>query len=81
MARKRIALSIDPEYHEILVQIANYQNKTVTSVVTDFLNASRPSAELMLKAFEDLKAGKPKEDVLTELFASGLEIASKEMKK
>ena len=36
MARKRIALSVDPEYHELLTQIAKYQNKTITGVVTDF---------------------------------------------
>ena len=54
MARKRIALSVDPEYHELLTQIAKYQNKTITGVVTDFLEASRPTAEAMLKAFEDL---------------------------
>ena len=35
MARKRIALSIDPEYHELLSKLAEYQ-KTVTGVVTDF---------------------------------------------
>ena len=37
MARaKRIALSVDPEYHALLTEIAKYQNKTVTGVVTDF---------------------------------------------
>ena len=64
MARKRIALSVDPEYHELLTQIAKYQNKTITGVVTDFLEASRPTAEAMLKAFEDLYAGKAKTKLL-----------------
>ena len=37
MARaKRIALSVDPEYHELLSKLAEYQKKTVTYVVTDF---------------------------------------------
>ena len=36
MARKRIALSVDPEYHELLTKLAEHQNKTVTTVVTDF---------------------------------------------
>ena len=36
MARKRIALSVDPEYHELLTRLAEYQKKTVTSIVTDF---------------------------------------------
>ena len=35
MARKR-ALSVDPEYHELLTKLADYQKKTVTSIVTDF---------------------------------------------
>ena len=65
MARaKRIALSVDPEYHALLTEIAKYQNKTVTGVVTDFLEASRPTAEAMLKAFEDLYAGKAKMKLL-----------------
>ena len=33
MARsKRIALSVDPEYHELLTNLADYQKKTVTGV-------------------------------------------------
>ena len=40
MARaKRIALSVDPEYHALLTEIAKYQNKTVTGVVTDFFGS------------------------------------------
>nr|CDL67186.1 unnamed protein product [uncultured bacterium] len=51
MARKRIALSIDPEYHELLSKLAEYQKKTVTGVVTDFLDASRPAAESYVNCF------------------------------
>ena len=54
MARKRIALSVDPEYHELLTKLAEHQNKTVTTVVTDFLEASKPMAIAMNQAFEDL---------------------------
>ena len=53
MSRKRIALSIEPEYHQLLTKLAEYQNKTVTTVVTDFLDASRPGAEAMLIAFRN----------------------------
>ena len=56
MARaKRIALSVDPEYHELLSKLAEYQKKTVTGVVTDFLEASKPAAEAMLVAFQELE--------------------------
>ncbi|MHA3062602.1 hypothetical protein [Acinetobacter sp. ANC 4641] len=58
MSRKRIALSIDPEYHELLTKLAEHQNKTVTTVVTDFLEASKPMAIAMNQAFEDLKMAK-----------------------
>lgn len=79
--RKRIALTIDPEYHQLLKELAVYQNKTVTSVVTDFLEVSRPMAEAMKKAFDDLKAGKNQNEILQELLASGLEAAATELRK
>ena len=83
MARaKRIALSVDPEYHALLTEIAKYQNKTtVTGVVTDFLEASRPTAEAMLKAFEDLYAGKSQDEVVNELLAVSFENFAKELRE
>ena len=80
MARKRIALSVDPEYHELLTQIAKYQNKTVTGVVTDF-QKHRPTAEAMLKAFEDLYAGKSQDEVVNELLAVSFENFAKELRE
>jgi len=77
MARKRIALSIDPEYHELLSKLAEYQKKTVTGVVTDFLDASRPAAEAMLIAFQELEKGVDQNEILKNLLASGLEGAAK----
>lgn len=79
MSRKRIALSIDPEYHEVLKTLAEYQNKTVTTVVTDFLDASKPMAFSMLKAFEDLKAGKDLAVVQQKLFSEGLRAVSDQL--
>jgi len=66
MARKRIALSVDPEYHELLTQIAKYQNKTVKA---------------MLKAFEDLYAGKSQDEVVNELLAVSFENFAKELRE
>ena len=81
MARaKRIALSVDPEYHELLTRLAEYQKKTVTSVVTDFLDASRPAAEAMLIAFQELENGVDQNDILKNLLASGLESAAKNLR-
>ena len=77
MARKRIALSVDPEYHELLTKLADYQKKTVTSIVTDFLEASRPAAEAMLVAFQELEKGVDQAEILKNLLATGLEGAAK----
>ena len=80
MTRKRIALSIEPEYHELLTKLAEYQNKTITSVVTDFLDASRPAAEAMLVAFQELEKGIDQHEILKNLLASGLEGAAKNIR-
>ena len=81
MARaKRIALSVDPEYHELLTRLAEHQNKTVTAVVTDFLEASRPAAEAMLIAFQELEKGVDQNEILKNLLASGLEGAAKSLR-
>ena len=79
--RKRIALSVEPEYHALLTELAKAQNKTVTAVVTDFLDAAYPVALAMKKAFDDMKLGKNQEEALQELMAAGLQAAADEMKK
>ena len=81
MARaKRIALSVDPEYHELLSKLAEYQKKTVTAVVTDFLEASIPAAEAMLTAFQELEKGVDQGEILKNLLASSLEGAAKNLR-
>jgi hypothetical protein len=76
MARsKRIALTLDPEYHELLKVIADYQGKKVTTVVKDFMNASKPMAEAMKKAFDDLYAGTDHDEALNDLLKSSFELA------
>ena len=81
MARKRIALSVPEDYHALLTELAAYQNKTVTTVVADFLEAGRPMAEAMKKAVDDLHAGKNQAEVLQKLMADGLQAAADQMKK
>ena len=81
MARtKRIAFSVAPEHHELLTKLAEYQKKTVTAVVTDFLEASRPAAEAMLVAFQELEKGVDQNEILKNLLASGLEGAAKSLR-
>ena len=50
MARKRIALSVRPEYHEKLIKLAEYQNRTITTVVNELLNECEVAVDLMLNA-------------------------------
>lgn len=76
MARsKRIALTLDPEYHDLLKVIADYQGKKVTTVVKDFMNASKPMAEAMKKAFDELHAGKDHSEALNDLLKASFESA------
>ncbi|MCO8103993.1 hypothetical protein NI401_14035 [Acinetobacter indicus] len=72
MARKRIALSVDPELHEILNGIAHYQKKTTTTVIADILNQNRMILEAMLKAYQDYEKGIPLDMVMEGLLQEGL---------
>lgn len=82
MARsKRIALTLDPEFHDLLKVIADYQGKKVTTVVKDFMNASKPMAEAMKKAFDDLHAGKDHTEALSELLRSSLNLVKEKQKE
>lgn len=81
MARsKRIAISVDPELHALLTLLAYYQKKPITQVVTDFLEASKPVAESMLVAFQDIEKGLDHNEILKNLLASGLESAAKNLR-
>ena len=79
MARKRIALSIDPEYHELLSKLAEYQ-KNSNWRCHWLLDASRPAAEAMLIAFQELEKGVDQNEILKNLLASGLEGAAKSLR-
>ena len=48
MTRKRIALSVRPEYHEKLIKLAHYQDRTITTVVNELLNECESAVDLML---------------------------------
>lgn len=79
--QKRLALTIQPDYLDLLKKVADYQNIPVSTMVMGLLDAQRPVVEAMLKAFQDIEAGKDKQKILFELLASGLEAAAQEMRK
>ena len=81
MTRKRIALSVRPEYHEKLIKLAHYQDRTITTVVNDLLNECESAVDLMLKAYEQIEQGVDQQKVLTNMLAEGLGIASEKLKQ
>lgn len=81
MTRKRIALSVRPEYHEKLIKLAHYQDSTITTVVNDLLNECESAVDLMLNAYEQIEKGVDQQKVLTNMLAEGLGIASEKLKQ
>ncbi len=81
MTRKRIALSVRPEYHEKLIKLAHYQDRTITTVVNDLLNECESAVDLMLNAYEQIENGVDQQKVLTNMFADGFGIASEKLKQ
>lgn len=81
MARKRIGLSVRPEYHEKLLKLAEYQNTTITTVVGELLNECESAVDVILKAYAEIEKGVDQQKVLTNMLAEGLGIASEKLKQ
>ncbi len=81
MSRKRIGLSIRPEYHEKLIKLAHYQNRTITTVVNELLNECEVAVDLMLNAYEEIEKGVDQQKVLTNMLADGFGIFSDKLKQ
>ena len=81
MTRKRIALSVRPEYHEKLIKLAHCQNRTITTVVNELLNECESAVDLMLNAYEQIENGVDQQKVLTNMIADGFGIASEKLKQ
>ena len=81
MTRKRIGLSIRPEYHEKLIRLAHYQDRTITTVVNELLNECESAVDLMLNAYEQIENGVDQQKVLTNMIADGFGIFSDKLKQ
>ena len=81
MTRKRIALSVRPEYHEKLIKLAHYQDRTITTVVNELLNECESAVDLMLNAYEQIEKGVDQQKVLTNMLANGFGIVSDKLKQ
>ena len=80
MARKRIALSVKPEYHEKLLKLAEYQNTTITTVVGELLNECESAVDMILKAYSEIEKGVDKNKVLTNMLSDGFGLVSEKLK-
>jgi hypothetical protein len=78
--RKRIALSIRPEYHDKLSKLAAYQNATITTVVGELLNECESSVDTILKAYSEIEKGVDHNKVLENMLIEGLGISQKKVK-
>lgn len=80
MSRKRIALSVRPEYHDKLVQLAEYQKTTITGVVGELLNECESAVDVILNAYKQIEKGVDQNKVLTNMLSDTLGIASDKLK-
>lgn len=80
MARKRIALSVKPEYHEKLLKLAEYQNTTITTVVGELLNECESAVDMILKAYSEIEKGVDKDKILTNMLSDGFGLVSEKLK-
>lgn len=79
--QKRLALTVQPDYLDLLKKVADYQKIPVSTMVMGLLDAQRPTVEAMLKAFQDIEAGKEKEQILKAFFADAFEGLSKQIRE
>lgn len=78
--QKRLALTISPDYLELLKKVADYQKIPVSTMVMGLLEAQRPVVEAMLKAFQDIEAGGEKEQILNAFLADAFEGVGKSLR-
>jgi hypothetical protein len=70
--KERMALTLDPAMKALMGELAELQNKTMTTVVAESLEAARPALEAMRNALKDLKQGIVKDQVLERMLSHSL---------
>ena len=78
--QKRLALTISPDYLDLLKKVADYQKIPVSTMVMGLLEVQRPVVEAMLKAFQDIEAGGEKEKILNAFLADAFEGVGKSLR-
>ena len=78
--QKRLALTISPDYLDLLKKVADYQKIPVSTMVMGLLEVQRPVVEAMFKAFQDIEAGGEKEKILNEFLADAFEGVGKSLR-
>jgi hypothetical protein len=68
----RSAITLNQSMRDLIGQLAELQGKTMTSVIGDTLEASRPALEMMRDALVKVKQGVPKDEILTAMVSQGL---------
>ena len=68
--QKRLALTISPDYLDLLKKVADYQKIPVSTMVL----------EALLKTFQDVEAGGEKEKILSEFLADAFEGVGKSLR-
>lgn len=75
--QKRLALTISPDYLDLLKKVAEYQHIPVATMVMGLLDGQRSIVEAMLKAFQDIEAGGDKQKIMNTFIADAFEGVSK----
>lgn len=75
--RKKIAnIYIDPIAHDTIKRLAAHQGTSMQTVIANWLDETQPAMHEMVKALDAIKSGKDMNQVLQNLLAKGLQIAS-----
>lgn len=72
IVKRRSALTLNDSMHSLIGQLAELQGKTMTTVIGETLEASRPALEMMRDALVKVKNGVPKDEILSAMVAQGL---------
>jgi hypothetical protein len=58
--------------HKLIYELSELQGKTMTSVIGETLEASKPALEMLRDALVKAKQGVPKDQILSAMISQGL---------